>query len=156
MHDRRGIHSLWATAPATLWVGMICAISFMEAWLKFRAPGISLSSGLQIGKLVFGALNKMEWFAAGVVCLILYFSGAIWKQRSFLVLLVVVLLSLQTFWLLPELDKRADQIIAGSSVNSSDMHVIYVVCEVAKVVLLMTFSLMSIKRASRILLAISE
>lgn len=33
----------------------------MEAWLKFRAPGITLPLGLGIGKLVFNALNKMGW-----------------------------------------------------------------------------------------------
>ena len=24
-----------------LWIGFVCAISFLEAWLKFRAPGVS-------------------------------------------------------------------------------------------------------------------
>ena len=46
-----------------LWSGF-CAISFMESWLKFRAPGVSLPIGLGIGKLVFNALNKMEWVFA--------------------------------------------------------------------------------------------
>ena len=42
-----------------LWIGFVCAISFMEAWLKFRAPGISVPLGLGIGRLVFNALNKV-------------------------------------------------------------------------------------------------
>lgn len=47
-----------------LWIGFVCAISFMEGWLKFRAPGITLPLGLGIGKLVFNALNKVEWVFA--------------------------------------------------------------------------------------------
>jgi uncharacterized membrane protein (DUF485 family) len=37
-----------------LCIGFVGAISFMEAWIKFRAPGVTLSIGLGIGKLVFG------------------------------------------------------------------------------------------------------
>lgn len=39
---------------ATLfWIGVVCASSFMEAGLTFCALGI--------GRLVFNALNKLEW-----------------------------------------------------------------------------------------------
>lgn len=47
-----------------LWIGFVCAISFMEAWVKFRAPGVTLPLGLGIGSLVFKALNKAEWVFA--------------------------------------------------------------------------------------------
>ncbi len=50
-----------------MWMGFICAISFMEAWLKFRAPGVTVPIGLGIGKLVFGALNRVEWVFALVI-----------------------------------------------------------------------------------------
>ena len=45
---------------AFIWAGFVCAISFMEAWLKFRAPGVTLPVGLSIGRLIFSALNKVE------------------------------------------------------------------------------------------------
>ena len=51
-----------------LWIGFVCAISFMEAWLKFQAPEVTLSIGLGIGRLVFQTLNKIEWvFAIGII-----------------------------------------------------------------------------------------
>lgn len=43
-----------------VWLGMVVAISFLEAPLKFRAPGITLLLGLGIGRLVFRALNAAE------------------------------------------------------------------------------------------------
>src|SRR5664279_3321230 len=48
------------TAVAFVWLGMVLAISFLEAPLKFRAPGITLPLGLGIGRLVFRALNGCE------------------------------------------------------------------------------------------------
>jgi hypothetical protein len=42
------------------WLGMVLAISFLEAPLKFRAPGVTLPIGLGIGRLVFRALNTVE------------------------------------------------------------------------------------------------
>src|SRR5665647_802388 len=52
-----------------LWAGFIGAISFMESWLKFRAPGLTMPVGLNIGKLVFSALNKVEWAFAIFICI---------------------------------------------------------------------------------------
>jgi len=43
-------------------MGFVLSISFMEAWLKFQAEGVTQAIGLSIGRLVFGALNKVEWF----------------------------------------------------------------------------------------------
>ena len=46
-----------AAAAIFVWLGMVLAISFLEAPLKFRAPGVTLQLGLGIGRLVFRALN---------------------------------------------------------------------------------------------------
>ena len=54
-------------ASTFLWIGFVCAISFMEAWLKFRAPGVTIPIGLGIGRLVFTALNLVEWVFALVI-----------------------------------------------------------------------------------------
>ena len=52
-----------AAAAVFVWLGMVLAISFLEAPLKFRAPGVTIQLGLGIGRLVFRALNICE-----VVC----------------------------------------------------------------------------------------
>jgi hypothetical protein len=48
------------TAVVFVWPGMVLAISFLEAPLKLRAPGVTLAIGLGIGRLVFRALNLVE------------------------------------------------------------------------------------------------
>ena len=148
-YDRKIIHPLWAMVPSGIWIGMIVSISFMEAWMRFRAPGITLSSGLAIGKLVFSALNRMEWVAAGVICFVILLSGKSSKRRNMLVVVPVLVLTIQTVWLLPELDKRAGKIIAGLPVGPSNLHAIFIACEVTKVVSLIVFTAIVQRRTIR-------
>ena len=49
-----------AAAATLIWLGMVLAISFLEAPLKFRAEGLELRVGLAIGRIVFRALNIAE------------------------------------------------------------------------------------------------
>lgn len=44
------------------WFGMVVAISFLEAPIKFRAPGVTLAIGLGIGRKVFLASMRWNWF----------------------------------------------------------------------------------------------
>jgi hypothetical protein len=106
----------------------------MEAWLKFRAEGVTLPLGLGIGKLVFGALNKVEWFLATVV-----FIGLILQKsvKSYYFFGIIISLLLQTFWLLPILNHRADAIISGKTLLSSNFHFYYIAVEIIKLSLLM-------------------
>ena len=52
-----------AIAAVFIWLGMVLAISFLEAPLKFRAPGITIPLGLGIGRL---AVVGLGWIAARV------------------------------------------------------------------------------------------
>ena len=119
-----------------VWFGMVLAISFMEAPLKFQAPDITLALGLGIGRLVFFALNKMEIVAA----LLLIF--AFWRGRSNsrfatgLLGLVLLILLLETVWLLPVLDARAELVIAGNTPPFSGMHIVYIVFDALKLIAL--------------------
>lgn len=44
----------------SLWMGFVLAISFMEAWLKFRAPFVEKYAAIDIGRCIFPALNAVE------------------------------------------------------------------------------------------------
>lgn len=126
-----------ALAGVFLWIGFVSAISFMEAWLKFRAPGVTLPLGLGIGRLVFSALNKVEWiFALLVMANLLMGRESFLSLRTVLILVPLFLLILQTFWLLPALDARAEILIQGSEPASSNLHWYYVGMEIVKVVCL--------------------
>ncbi len=131
-----------------LWIGFVCAISFMEAWLKFQAPGITVSLGLGIGRLVFDALNKVEWvFAIAVLANGAVVPGAVRKRRAVFLFISILILIGQTAWLLPALDARAELHIQNALVPHSNLHLYYVIMEVVKVLCLSVFGILLFKPA---------
>lgn len=124
-------------ATAFIWLGMVLAISFLEAPLKFRAPGITLPLGLGIGRLVFRTLNAAE-IAFSVVLLAAMTASRPIATIWVLLAIVGALLAAQTGLLRPRLDRRAGQITTGQSPSSSRLHLAYVALEVLKVTSLVT------------------
>ena len=122
-----GIYYSIGAAAIFIWIGFVGAISFMEAWSKFRAPGVTLPIGLGIGKLVFNALNKVEWvlFIIVILSLILSKSDMLLLKNITLILLLIII-ALQSFWLLPKLHLRADLYITGQSASGANIHMIYI------------------------------
>ncbi len=129
-----------------LWIGFIGAISFMEAWLKFQAEGVSLPIGLSIGKLVFFALNKVEWVLALLIIVQLALHRKETVARSLWLKIPIVILIVQTFYFLPQLDHRADTVISGGVVEQSYMHLYYVVLEVVKITALIIYSVKAFEK----------
>ncbi len=134
--DQRNLN--YSKAAIFIWLGFVLAISFMEAWLKFRAPGITIPLGLGIGRLVFAGLNKVEWFFA-LTTLLQFIIYKWFPKISLLYVLIWVILLVQTFYMLPFLDQRAEVILNGGEVPHSRMHFIYIVVEAVKVVCLAIF-----------------
>lgn len=119
--------------PVLLWPGCIIAISCMESWLKFRAPGVTLPVGLGIGKLVFNALNKMEWIFALMIVAAYFFNKSSIDSGSIILFGIVAgILALQTVWLLPALDSRATEVIHGKTLPPSYLHWYFIGGEVIK------------------------
>ncbi len=130
----------WAIAAVFIWIGFVGAISFMEAWLKFRAPGITVALGLGIGRLVFQVLNKIEMALAVVVIVnFLWQKIPLHRKGGVLFLVALGVLVLQTVWLLPALDERAVMMMEGQEVPDSKLHFVYVALELIKTVCLFVF-----------------
>ncbi|RVW05105.1 hypothetical protein [Rhodococcus xishaensis] len=128
--------SLQVLAPA-FWLGMVVAISFLEAPIKFRAPGVTIPIGLGIGRRVFRALNIAE-----VVVLVVLWIATIAAEptptaavRNLLAALTIVL-AIQVAGIRPPLSRRSDRILAGEDLPRSHAHHLYVAFEVVKVILL--------------------
>jgi hypothetical protein len=124
-----------AVAAIFVWLGMVVAISFVEAPLKFRAPGVTLQVGLGIGRLVFRALNSCELLLAVVVAIAFVVEpptvgAAIAGAVAVFILLVQVLV------VRPRLTKRSDAVLAGDEGPRSHAHVVYIGFEAVKVVAL--------------------
>ncbi|WP_370508826.1 hypothetical protein [Mycobacterium sp. SA01] len=119
---------------------MVLAISFLEAPLKFRAPGVTIPLGLGIGRLVFRALNICEAVLAVVVAVALV-VGSPGRGVVVGVLVAASALVIQVVGVRPALTRRSDAVLADASQAESGRsraHYVYVVLEVVKVVALLS------------------
>ena len=125
-----------AVAVGFVWLGMVLAISFIEAPVKFRAPGVTLPIGLGIGRLVFRALNIAEAVFAAVLVVV---AVADTPETAPLVAfgVAVVSLAVQLAAVRPRLTKRSDAVLAGEDGPRSHAHLWYVGLELVKVVALL-------------------
>lgn len=138
-NDRMVNHWLaLAVAAVFVWLGMVLAISFLEAPLKFRAPGVTVQLGLGIGRLVFRALNMCE-VALAAVALVAVVMGRASTGVYVALGVAVVALGAQVLGVRPALTRRSDAVLADASVAESGRsraHVVYVGFEAVKVVAL--------------------
>lgn len=119
-----------------LWVGFVLAISFMEAPLKFQAESVTIPIGLEIGYLVFHALNGVEIVFAAILFIISFTTTT--PPRTYrLLLLILGWLLLQTILLYGPLDTRTLAIIDGQTVPEAPWHLIYIGMEAVKLGLLL-------------------
>ena len=133
------MNTAWAvvTAASFVWLGMVLAISFLEAPLKFRAPEVTVPIGVSIGRLVFRALNTVEVVLAVVILVAMLLApppagavAAILTAIAGLVLQLVVVRAL--------LNQRCRAVLAGAQQSRrSRSHYGYVLLEVVKVITLL-------------------
>jgi hypothetical protein len=125
-----------AAAATFVWLGMVLAISFIEAPLKFRAPGVTLQLGLGIGRLVFRALNicELALAAAVVACFAVQPPAA---GTGIAAGIAVAALLAQVLIVRPRLARRSDAVLAGDDAPRSRAHWAYVGLEIPKVVALL-------------------
>jgi hypothetical protein len=124
-----------AVAVTFVWLGMVLAISFLEAPLKFRAPGVTVQIGLGIGRLVFRALNTVEVVLAVVVLVsIVARPPQAGMTTAFVVAFVALVLQLGA--VRPWLNRRSDKVLAGLNAPRSRGHYAYVGLELVKVLAL--------------------
>lgn len=133
-----------AVAAVFVWLGMVLAISFLEAPLKFRAPGVTLQVGLGIGRLVFRALNACEVLLAALAVSMLVLGRAP-AAPAVAIGVAVAALGLQVVVVRPVLTRRSDAVLAdatAAAAGRSRAHLGYVGFELLKVVALLVGGIM--------------
>ena len=131
-----------AVAVTFVWLGMVLAISFLEAPLKFRAPNVTLQIGLGIGRLVFRALNTVEVAFALVIVAIVAAgtagtAGTMPARVAVPVAVAIAALAIQLIAVRPRLTRRSDQVLAGADGPRSHAHYVYIGLEAVKTVALL-------------------
>jgi len=139
------IGSAVAIAATFLWLGMVFAISFMEAPLKFRAPNATIPVCLGIGRLVFRALNSVELILAAAIAASFASEPPTVPIVVTFVVAVTMLLA-QLLAVRPSLGRRADQVLSGLDGPRSRAHYFYVGLELIKVAALVPLGILLLSR----------
>jgi len=115
-----------ASLLGTVWLSFVLAISFTEAWVKFKAPTLSKAAAVDAGRHVFAALNAVESGLAVALAAALFLATPrpllllapspaspldSWRRLAAVPLLA---LAFQVSWLTPQLDRRARELIVSS------------------------------------------
>ena len=118
-----------------LWAGMILGISFLESWVKFRAPTLVKPVGLDVGRTVFRFFHGAQ---CGLLLILILLSIIIKFEAIQWATMVILtsILGLQLIWLFPKLSQRVDAIIAGNTTSNSYIHSLYGILEVIKLLIL--------------------
>lgn len=130
---------------ATAWLGLLLGVSFVATPVKFRAPSLDLPVALDVGRVTFALFSKVELGLCLILVLCMPFLR-IGFVGALAVALVVVIVLAQAFWLLPLLDARVGEIIAGATVPATSDHRWYVVGEAVKTAVLLGLAVDALRR----------
>lgn len=138
------VWNLAQIAAPSVWSGAILAISFIEAPLKFRAPGITVELGVGIGRLVFRALNALELVLAITVAIALLAGGddsaVIWATLAAAIGALGGKVGLRR-----RMDRLARRDLVKQPRASHALHILYGLAEVTTVLLLTALSVLQLQ-----------
>lgn len=149
---RRLSIELWRLALPVLWFGMVGAIGFIEAPLKFQAPGITIPLGLGIGRLVFAALNIAEGLLLVALVLLSVWPRAarIARHRAAWLAGLAALFVFKIAAVRPPLNARTDLVLAGADPGQSPWHYVYIACDLVTLALLLVLAFQAARATHRL------
>lgn len=130
-----------------IWFGIVVGISIIEAPAKFSTPSLTREVALDVGRTVFGVLNKVELVIFGLLLVLACLRRRTLPGWIGIGALGAILLW-QTLWLLPELGMRTELILSGVEPEPSYAHGLYAVLELVKLLLLLTLGIAGLARLS--------
>lgn len=126
------------------WFGMTAGVSMLATPMKFTAPTLTRPVALDVGRVVFGALNKAELVALILLLIVVRLSGDARRYWAIAALLALIVLT-QSVWLLPELAERAQMVVNGVEPPPSIAHGLYSTLELLKLGLLLYLGFSSLR-----------
>ena len=131
-----------------LWTGLLLGVSFLATPVKFLAPSLTLPVALDVGRQTFAVFNALELALALGLLTVCLARGFFFRQRGWIFyggFVMLLLVMLQTLWLLPALDARVEIIIQGGSPPPSMLHNLYIAVDLLKLVMLVAMAVLSFR-----------
>jgi hypothetical protein len=126
-----------------LWAGLLLGVSLAEA-VKFHAPTLSRSAAFDVGRTVFHASQMLQLLPLGLA-VVAAASSRIGRLAWACLAAAGLALLVQTVWLFPLLDARAQTVIAGGIPAGPSPHASYASLEVLKVLALTVAAVLALR-----------
>lgn len=134
------------SATALIWAGVALGGSLIATPAKFQAPSLAMPTALEVGRAQFQWVGVGEAALAAALIAIMFTIGRIdWRLAA----APLILFAIQRLAVMPALDARTLQVIAGQDVGPSSLHIVYIVLEVAKFVALLVAGLGGLQALAR-------
>jgi hypothetical protein len=140
---RPGARLLFAVV-SLLWAGICLGVALAEA-VKFQTPTLSRSAAFDVGRTVFHASQTLQLLPLGLA-LASAAAGRVPRLAWACLAAAVLALLVQTVWLFPVLDARAQTLITGGVPVGASTHTAYASLEILKVVALMLGAVLALRR----------
>ena len=122
---------------AGIWAGIVIGGSLIAAPAKFQVASLSLPLALEVGQAQFFWVGVGEaMFCASLILSALFLRPILLRFLFF----PIIIFAIQRLYLMPMLDARTTEIIAGATVPPSSLHLVYVAMEIIKILLLCIFA----------------
>jgi hypothetical protein len=146
------LRAIWRTAliaVALLWAGMVLGVAFVAVPAQFAADGLTRPLGIDVTRQVFTRFDRVELGLAAATLLLALLLRARPLLWSLLVLLWLIV-ALQSLWLLPVLDGRADQLLQGQEPAPGPWHGLFAGAEIVKLGVLLALAWAASRRRSHV------
>lgn len=118
---------------AWLWAGVSLGGNLIAAPAKFQVSELTTAQLLRVGRAQFDWLGSAEWALLAAAVAVLAWRRC--RPSPLMVMLVVVFLC-QQWWLHPLLQARTNVILSGGTPPPGLGHLVFVLTEISKFVLL--------------------
>ena len=135
---------------SALWSGILVGASFLATTAKFQAPSLALPVALDVGRPTFEWMAYTDWGLVGLLALLAGLGPFAAHQRNLVLKWLsptALLILLQAVWLRPALDARVQVYIDGGTPPESQLHLVFVIFEFAKVFMLLWLAYALLRQA---------
>ncbi|WP_299554712.1 hypothetical protein [uncultured Tateyamaria sp.] len=124
-----------------IWAGASISANMIAAPAKFQVADLTRAVALQVGRVQFLWVGYLEMFLAALAALA--FATETPRVQA-LVLAALSVFTIQHFVVLPRLSILTDQVIAGTALGGSKLHLIFIALECTKLFALLLAAAMAL------------
>lgn len=121
---------------ALFWAGLLFGVAYLATPAVFSAETVTRTVGIDATRHSFTVLNRAEIVLA-LASLLALSRAAAGRWVKGCIVLAVVIVALETFWMLPTLDARSDMVVSGTEPPPSAIHTLYISADTLKLLALL-------------------